>query len=285
MEQKRFESIKHLDKEPEMGAFQEVLKESVESVDRELLQSIFNERLKAYSVTPRALVSKDLFTFDLPQEAKAFADYNHREQKMRFSPYWLEYRFGAIDPRLGICLIECHEQTHHMSHQACNLISEDDQQFVVRDMVGLREAYQVNVKEEPGQARRVSSTHLFNFLNEGLTEMFSREILKEYLTRDTQYTSQESADNFFEKLPQLEIPYNPVITLVQQLIDAVATKTVIDQSVVREALYAAMFRGEPMSDPVLVQAFDEMFGDGFTQKFAYQGIKQDASEILNHLAQ
>ncbi|MEI8223563.1 MAG: hypothetical protein WCG20_00395 [bacterium] len=285
MEQKNFESVRRIEQETKMIPFQEVLQESIESVDRELLQSIFDERLRTYGVTSRALVSKDSFTFDLPQELKAFADYSYREQKMRFSPYWLEYRFGAINPRLGICLIECHEQTHHMSHQACNLISEDDQQFVVRNVVGLREAYQVNVKEESGQVKKTSSAHLFTALNEGLTEMFSREILREYLTRDTQYASQESVDNFFEKLPQLEIPYNPVIELVQQLIDAVAIKAVIEQSVVREALYAAMFRGEAMSDPVLVQAFDEMFGEGFTQKFAYHGIKQDASEILNHLAQ
>lgn len=281
MEQKLFAPAPS--KGPEQGT--EELTLGLEALDQKVLQSLFNERLTAYGITEhRELLPKDKIYFDLPQEKNNIAEYNRVTKTFHFSPYWVAERFAGLDQRIAACMITCHEQTHYVSHHECSIASETDSEVVLREQVGMNEIYKFGKKEANTDSIHIfGSGHQFTFLNEGVTELFAREILKEYLKRDPEFTHQDKQEEFFKQLPDLKLAYNPIVTVVEQLITSVSKRVVIDESTVREALYAAMFRGESMSDPVLVQAFDEMFGEGFTQKFATQGIRQDNTEISNYL--
>ncbi len=283
MEQKRFESVPS--RKIESGT--EVLVEAIENIKQEVLQSVFSERLATYGISEsRELLSKDRIHFDLPQEKKNIAEYRRATKSFHVSPFWVTERFAGVDQRIAACMVACHEQTHYVSHHDCSIVSETEDEVVIREQVGMNEIFKIGKKEMgTNKLAIIGSGQQFTFLNEGVTELFAREVLNEYLQRDPAFADIDKQQEFFEKLPKLELAYNPIVVVVEQLISSVAKRTMVDEYMVREALYAAMFRGEAMSDPVLVQAFDEMFGEGFTQKFANQGIKQDASEILNHLAQ
>lgn len=281
MEQKRFESAPV--KKIETGT--EVLIGAIEDINQEVLQSVFSERLARYGITEaREILAKERIHFDLPQEKKNIAEYHRATKSFHFSPFWVKERFVGVDQRIAACMVACHEQTHYVSHHDCSIVSETDDEVVVREQVGMNEIFKLGKKEMgTNNLAIVGSGQQFTFLNEGVTEMFAREVLGEYLQRDPEFASPDKQQEFFDTLPKLELAYNPIVTVVEQLIKSVAKRTMVDEHTVREALYAAMFRGESMSDPVLVDAFDDLFGAGFTEKFANHGIRQDNTEITSYM--
>lgn len=264
---------------------QKILITSLESINHEKLQLVFDRELKKYGVDKvRKLLPKSQFKMDLSSDHKNIAQYREKTQTIHISPHWVYERFNTVDMKIATCMIACHEQTHFMSYTACQIISENETEQVILKQLGVDEYY-THISKNNDLEPLIKNGRLFVFLNEGITEMFSREILREYLKEDLSYSTKESVDIFFKELPHLELAYNKVIPVVEELIRSVSYRVGINMTTVKEALYGAMLHGESISDPVLVQAFDEMFGNGFTQKFAYQDIKQDTAEILSHLSQ
>lgn len=264
---------------------QKTLETSLESIDYQKLQTVFDRHLKKYGIAEkRELLPKNRFKSDLPSERKSIAVYKSQSQTIHFSPYWVQERFSSVDMKIATGMIVCHEQTHHMSHRSCALIGETETHTVQRTQSGLDEFYEYIPKEAHGQLTKMGG-QVFTFLNEGITEMFSREILAEYLALDTAYASKTSTDHFFEQLPQLELAYNKIVPVVETMISSIAERTGVDSVTVKESLYGAMLRGEPMSDPELVAAFSELYGEDFLVKLARQPIRGDTAEISQHLAQ
>ena len=270
---------------PEELETKQVLESSLEAINYPKLQSVFDRQLRKYGVNEkRELLAKDRFKSDLPAEGKNIALYKSKTQTTHFSPYWTKERFGSVDMKVATGMIICHEQTHHMSHRSCTPIGEIETHSIALTQNGLDEFYEYIPKgSHPEQQRGVRK--FFTFLNEGLTEMFSREVLAEYLAEDKQYASTETAQEFFEKLPKLELAYNQIVPVVTEMIASIVLHTGIDKVTVKEAFYGAMLRGEPLTDPELVASFNELYGEEFLPKLAVQPIRGDTAELTQHLAQ
>lgn len=269
---------------PEELETKEILESSLEAIDYPKLQSVFDRQLKKYGVSEkRELLAKDRFKADLPSEGKNIALYSSKNQTTHFSPYWTKERFGSVDMKVATGMIICHEQTHHMSHRSC-MIGETETHYVRLTQSGFDEFFNFAPKESYPDLKPESQKR-FTFLNEGLTEMFARETFAEYLAEDKQYASAEVVQDFFEKLPKLELAYNQIVPVVTEMIASIALHTGIDRVTVKEAFYGAMLKGEPLRDPELVASFNELYGEEFLPKLAVQPIRGDTAELTQHLAQ
>ena len=260
---------------------------SVESVaermDFQLLESIFKERMQLYGVqkdVSAELVPKQNITESDTPPGRFLCLYNPQTRNFTFFPQYLkEYYPDPKDYALGVVHTMCHEQTHALSHTSCEGFSNtENTQAVITRTLGLhtiQELYAIHANGLQPQGQ----VHLFEFLNEGLTEKFGRSVFAEYLNRENTLGTSTEKEMFLQKLETLPFPYKENIRIIDMFITKVANETGIPETTVEEAMIAALFRGESFLDTNLFNELNKITDSSFMEKLAQQKTRQDTTEI------
>lgn len=233
-------------------------KEITESFDHKLLINLFIKKLSTYQIEEFHYLEKDDIK-DMRIWGPQLATYRPGDEVILIDVD----KFKEIYPKehwnVAFAHTVCHEQTHAFSHHACEIT--EDIEYVKRiDQVGFeRQILNFDKSKEEVMYREV----LMNFWNEGVTELFAREILMDYVA----YKGlQEEYDSFVEITSPKEMQMYPDnVAEVLRVIQKISKKTGHNNELVKQAVFRGMFEGEDYLNPEIKEALDNFFYKGFTK--------------------
>ena len=238
---------------------------TISKIDFNILKKIFNrygERCQINNISSRFVDKKfirDRFLEDVDSIAAYFPSKHMIKVDVKMAKHTMPEKFFD----LGFLHTICHEETHAISGKRHKLTEN-------------------KVESQIGYEKRIHNTTyneseiLFTYFNEGVTELFARRILKEYLDSD-QYFCEESDKKEFIQLigknhyiKKDEQDYQEHVNFVNAIIINIAKATGFQETDIEDSLVRGMLEGENLQDPILKNEIEKATYTGFIDDYIAQ---------------
>ena len=190
--------------------------------------------------------------------------------------------------KINILQTRIHEGSHALSRTECGAElrgKQEDLRMVTRDLkIGFTE--DVQIEDKSGKV--LGFDQLFNEINEGVTELFTNQVIAEYLKQKIDIPS--SAISLYEKLPDAykNFSYRENLYSVKYYIEFISIVAEVPPDVVEQAIVRAYLRGEKFLPDEVLEKYYELVGsksttEEFMNSVAY--ISSDGSKMRDYLEQ
>ncbi|HWC57666.1 MAG TPA: hypothetical protein VG621_01800 [Candidatus Paceibacterota bacterium] len=264
-----------------------VVEQYINEINFEKLKEVFVHKLKKYRS------EKNLENF-VPRERIAATakktgnggTHNNYSKNIEINSRFIEEIGRAeIEERLTefellILATVTHEETHAVSYTR-HEIQEDDKNFSFDQFSGIEIVKARAEKEEINDAilAKVKSETFMTFLNEAITEEFSKEVVAEYLSNEDRYSEEEKNRVLDQKAYRVNISFFNLLCLI------IGDYTENDPETIKQAFYASYFQGENFLSADMKETFDAQIGPGFSKVLFMEEkeAKEYMRRVLDHL--
>ncbi len=235
------------------------LREFLDTIDFELLRSLFLEAARKSGVNPETLnfVSADGIFGKSGSLLEPLGAYSGSRNIVALSMRKMEDRFGVEGKDLDTVALStlCHEEVHATAKTICIGLGSEAEQA----------GYQRTMESATGRLEK-----RFLLFNEGVTEKLCRQILEEYVER-THFADSQGM-NRLRDLFREKHPYESLVEFVDLFIDRVSAETEVSRDLVWQAIIRGAYEGERFDDPELQQLFSELLTPDFIELLSQNKI-------------
>lgn len=262
------------------------MEQHIDSLDFKKLENVFARRLKKYGAEKnisnfvardkiRVLRSLDSEGAYDPWQKEIFVG-NSRLREMGYDASQKESK----EFELLALEVVAHEEAHAVSHTA-HILEEDDASFSLHAASGLQQTKVEGQKENLQDfvlAKMKSETYM-EFLNEGITEKFSKRIVEDYLAEENPLSEDDKQKIWSRRTYKLNINFFDLLcTVIGQYTDN-------SPETIEEAFYASYFQGEDFMSEEMKGYFDDQIINGFSNILLMkkENAKAYIEKVLAHL--
>ena len=190
----------------------------------------------------------------------------------------------GLDERLSILSTLGHEEIHAADRVECRGLRASEEAEARQEMAesemsgGLTSVHRL---KKPGAWFSQSRTQFMAF-NEGRVQTLAMEVLRDYLSRDYDFTTPEAVARFFKRQKEVEseMPYAREVKLVARVVAQVAKALGVPRATVWQGVVASGFRGEPLDEVEMQASLEEIFFPQFVNQLAKVNSKSDIEALL-----
>lgn len=229
----------------------------IDNFDHNLFTTLLFHKIEKYQKEELFLLGKDEIKDQRLPDENLVAAYIPMEELILMDVEKIKQIFPLALREIGFlnCLI--HELVHSASYHSLQESNQKDYYKRVLQVGFDTSMLQIDSKE------RISRERKWEFWNEGVTELFTRELLGEYikykgLEKEYMKYIQESEDN----KDILIRSHN--VNEVNSIIETLSKKLNQEKPFIKEAIFRGMFEGEDYLEEDIKKELDALFYKGFT---------------------